>query len=252
MTRKRSRPTPNEVRCPQCQSVAWRRAGERVAEAATSDGGSYLRHEFAEGGPWEWTCEVCGYEVRPTGRLDNALGRVQTPVQPGGTIAVGGLLNELYQRLRASARSVGSAGGGATAAATLVTAMVVAANVSRSDEGPGHGPSPAIARPSDGSSLASTGLREGARVEWSDVQVDRVTGDATFWVTVGEGRVLVVLDERGHVDANLVIRPDQRLAISGTARDDPPGNIRLSEPDLAQVAAADRFVVADTVRVVSD
>jgi hypothetical protein len=250
MTRKRSRPTPNEVRCPQCRVVAWRRAGERVAEAPSTDGGTELRHEFVENGPWEWTCEGCGYAVRPTGQLDNALARVQTRVRHGGIIAAGALLNDLYQRLRASARSATSAGGGAIATAAVVTAVVAAA-VSQSAQEPHTAQSSAIAPPTEAAALG-TGLREGARVEWGEAQVERVTGDATFWVAVEGDHVLVVLDERHHADPALVIRPDQRLAIAGTTRDAPPTDLRLSDGDLAQVNAVDRFVVADTVRVVSD
>ena len=89
-------------------------------------------------------------------------------------------------------------------------------------------------------------------MDWGEVQVERVTGDATFWITVDGTHVLVVLDERRHADPALVIRPDQRLTIAGTTRDVPPADIPLSAADLAQISTVDRFVVADTVRVVSD
>jgi rubredoxin len=78
-TRRRGQPAPDDVRCPNCAAITWRRIGERIVEKR-SPLGVELRHETVpDNRPWDWTCEQCGYAVRPTGRLDNALSRAQIP-----------------------------------------------------------------------------------------------------------------------------------------------------------------------------
>ena len=77
MTKRRGPPAPDHVRCPNCESVAWRRAGERIVEARSPSGVALRREKVTENRPWDWTCEQCRYAVRPTSRLDNDLSRTQ-------------------------------------------------------------------------------------------------------------------------------------------------------------------------------
>jgi hypothetical protein len=76
-TRRRGRVVPDDVRCPNCDSITWRRVGERLVEHRSPAGVELRRDRVPDNRPWEWTCERCAYSVRPTGRLDNDLSRAQ-------------------------------------------------------------------------------------------------------------------------------------------------------------------------------
>ncbi len=74
-TKRRGQPAPDDVRCPGCRSVRWRRVGERIIESRSAAGAELRRETIPDNRPWDWACERCGYSVRPTDRLDNALAR---------------------------------------------------------------------------------------------------------------------------------------------------------------------------------
>ena len=80
MTKGVAIPTVEDVRCPGCDSLAWRRLGERVIEAPDDGSKQGFRHLFVtEDGPFDWTCETCGYGATPGGHLDHMVSKVQSP-----------------------------------------------------------------------------------------------------------------------------------------------------------------------------
>jgi hypothetical protein len=239
MTKKRGKPRPEEVRCPTCQAVGWHRTGERVTAVSSRAGRLELRHEFAGDGPWEWTCESCGYAVRPTSRLDNALSRVQTGrlggivAAPLGVLGLDGAKGGLGRVARVTAITVATAGA-VVAAATLVAPSL---------DGPSASPPPG-ATPE-----AIAGGPEG-RIELRDVLVERVTGDMTFWVRSEGKQVLVLLDERRQPEPVITVKAGQRVRIQGTIVNSPPDDLALSSQDRSVLSGESAYVLAHRVTIV--
>ena len=84
----RARPGPpsaNDIRCPSCRSIDWRRLGERIVELTGDPQRPHVTHQLVdEDGAWHWTCEACAYRVKGGTRLDYQL----SVVQARGTVGV--------------------------------------------------------------------------------------------------------------------------------------------------------------------
>ena len=254
-TKKRGRPGPDEVRCPNCSSVRWRRVGERVYEAEAA-GRAELRHETVrDDRPWEWTCEECGYSVRPTGQLDNALSRVQPPSMPAIVLGLLGLSDRSPLRGNPTAAHAVQAVAVGAGAVALVAVVATAAG-----RAPAPTPTPTSAAASAVASAATVtavaelsdaadGSLAGRPVELRDARVESVTGDRTFWVGSAGSRTLVVVDETQQPEHAVTVRAGQSVSIVGTARQAPPEGVELSAGDRTALDATALYVDADRVEV---
>ena len=258
-TKKRGRPRPDDVRCPNCSSVRWRRVGERVFATASTVGGGELRHEtLREDRPWEWTCEQCGYSVRPTDRLDNALSRVQPRTAPA--IALGLLGLGEGSPLRGNTTAAHAAQAVAVGVGAVALAAVVAMATGwrpGAAPAPAASPAAAVASAAPVQSLgeianASAASLDGRRVELNDVRVSRVTGDVTFWIGDGGAETLVVIDEARQAEQAVTVEPGQAVAVVGTVRRAPPDGVELSSSDQAALEGASLYVQADRVEVTGE
>lgn len=264
MTRKRGRPAPDEVRCPTCHSVAWRRVGERVTEASSGRGRPDLDHEFVrDKGPWDWTCQRCGYSVRPAGSLDNALSRVQPTGLPAILAGLFGVGDRSARGANSTAVSTAQA---VALGAVGVVLVVVAATVLGGAPSTAPVADPRTPVPVTPVSAASAevvtslgdivGARDatlaGRRVELTDVQVESVTGDVTLWIGSEGERAFVVLDEERQPERAVTVRPGQRLVIRGTALRAPPEDVELSTADRNAVEDVSLYVLAEHVEIVSE
>lgn len=257
MTRKRSRPSPDDVACPNCAAVTWRRAGESLTVAVNSEGDRELHHEFAEGGPWNWTCEACGHEVRPGGALDNALSRAQPVVLP----AIAGGLTGLGQAASGDAAAgsaaaavssagPGSAGGGSAGGVTPAQVLAGVLGVGVVGVVGAVAAGALLGAPAAGPSAPPSA--EVRAVDLDAVRVTRVTGDTTFWIDDDAGEILVVLDERRQPEDEVTVRAGDDVSITGTAEPAPPEGTRLSEADQDDVRDDPVYIRAVLVRVLDD
>lgn len=226
--------------------------GERVTEMTSPAGVAELRHEFVDNGSaWEWTCERCGYSVSAASRLDRALSRVQ-PLRLPAILA--GLLGLAPRPAQGSGpSSLSTAQAVALGAGGLVLAAVAAVFVMRSPSPGPQAPSPSpdvITRIAPIASAEDATLA-GRRVALRDVPVEAVTGDVTFWVGSTRERALVVLDEERQAEAAVVVRPGQRVAITGTAEALPPERVELSPDDQAGLVGQQLYVRAEQVEITS-
>ena len=69
-TKRRGPVVPDDVPCSTCDAITWRRVGERLLEDQSAGGIELRRDKVPDNRPWDWTCERCGYSVRPTDRLE--------------------------------------------------------------------------------------------------------------------------------------------------------------------------------------
>ena len=287
MTRRRQRPNPDDVRCPKCHSVAWRRAGERVVEVNRPGLGSELRHEFTrDGEPFEWTCERCGYSVRAADQLDRALSRVQV-VGLAGLLA--GLLGRRRAKADASAEASGTAGttartaalGTTVAAVAIVAGLVVFGGGLRPNAPPSASSSAATgsslpaasnasasstATPASSASTSSGGARSpsadaltsvgdisGLSASAAGRAVD--IGNATVVSVSGDAAFWIGSDsERVLVIASgraPSVKAGQHVRISGTVEAAPPAGVDLSVEDKTALGDQALYVRADAVEVIS-
>lgn len=214
----------------------------------TGEGNSELRHEFVRAGPWDWTCQRCGYVVRPTSRLDNALSRVQAPRFPAivallvGELPADPAAARLARAIRLGTLTVGS---------VAVVAIAVTLGNTGGPAAPGSstaGTPPVMTTLSDVRAGANS---VGHAVVLSDVPVDSVTGDVTFWIGSGDERVLVIIDETRQPERAVTVRPGQRVRIRGTIARGAPEDIPLSRADRIQVEGQSAYVLADHVEILN-
>ena len=103
---------------------------------------------------------------------------------------------------------------------------------------------------------ADAGALAGRPVRLSGARVDRMIGDATFWIGSGQDRVLVILDqvipsEPRTVEGRVNVNSGQSVDIQGRLRaaaDAPPEGV-LSAEDQRQLADRQVYVWADAVQV---
>jgi hypothetical protein len=201
----------------------------------TSEAGVTPKHVFVnENGPWNWTCDSCGYTVKAGSRLDHQISKVQRRrrIWRDALAALG--LRELLGA--GTADSASSGGGLAASSATarggvkptpaqaavasigVVAAVAVLAVVARAPA-----PAPRSAGAAGGQSVAqcerdvatvtraidATALA-GRCVQLDGAPVHSVTGDVTFWVgTSDQDRAFVVLNERTQGERAVTVRPGQ-------------------------------------------
>ncbi len=258
MTRKLGRPAPDDVRCPTCQAVVWRRLGERVSEVPSTAGPPELEHAFIrDGGSWDWTCERCGYSVKPASGLDNALTRAQPMRLPAILAGLLGLGNR--SRLGATRNAVRTAQATVVATSAVVVLAVAATLAGRTPSPPASPPASAV--PATCSAVVTqlgdlANARDGTlacgRVELTNVPVDSVTGDVTFWVGSGDERALVMTDEEIQPEAAVTVKAGQRVRIVGSVERPPPEDVPLSSGDRTALRGIALYVRAERVEIVSD
>ena len=267
-------PSADDVRCPACRSIAWRRLGERVIEEPPESGlNGGLKHLLAnEDGPWDWTCETCGYAVKAGSRLDHQVSGVQRrPRIWRDALAALGLRDGLGARnpngVASSPRTdtPTSAGRGArhyttaqvASAVVGVGLVVVVAALLLLLRAPGEQPQPRpaagcvgqndleqLGRQTRGASLA------GRCVELDGVEVQAVTGDVTFWVGRSETqRTFVVLNEVKQGETPVRVREGQRLGIKGTLQPTPIKGVDVTASDRAALAQEVVYIHAESVRI---
>ncbi len=96
------------------------------------------------------------------------------------------------------------------------------------------------------------GSLTGRRVELTEVRVQSVTGDVTFWVGSDEERVLVVINEELQPERAVTVRPGQLLRISGSMERPPPEDIELSSGDRNALKGQSLYIRAELVEIVSE
>ncbi len=268
--------SPDEIRCPTCHAVQWRRLGERIVVLAAHDEGRpRLQHLLVnEHGAWDWTCERCGHGVKGGSSLDHRLGRVQAPaplagIAIAGTGGLGGVVGALRERLQ----SLGSTTG--VAVTTVAIGAVVAVLLVASAPLPGGTPpvapatasqvatstAPPTADPSAPEPIrdfgllanATDGALAGRTVELDRVPVQSVTGDVTFWIGPSErDRIFVVLDERTQGESAVTIRADQLVHVRGTVARTPVSRGDLTAQDRSALEGEAVYLQIVWAEVVAD
>jgi hypothetical protein len=261
MGRRRTLPAVDEIRCPECRSIDWLRLGERISEVpADGDGRPMAQHASVdETGPWDWTCQRCGYSIKAGSHLDHVVGKVQShgPLRTGVLAWLGGARERLQ-----------SAGAGAQAAVAggLVVAVVVAVGalaLTRPTDGGGAASPPASATSAPvasalGDLTSLMGVTDaatvaGQSVQLDDVRVQAVTGDVTFWVGKSRTeRLYVVLDESVQGEDAVTVRDGQRVALRGTVQRTPVDGADPPEDDRDALADEVLYVVAHRVEIIGD
>lgn len=238
-------------------SPFWRTAHEVMKEVRSADGRVDLRHEFALTGPWNWTCRGCGFSVRPTGLLDNALSRTQG----GGAAAwLAGLLGRGPQT---DGSAVGprpthlalAAGG----AAVILFALVVAAQPQSPVPTATAGPTPGPAAASTPARMVQVGeiisadpdAVAGRQVELRSMTVTKVTGDTTFWIEQGGVRALIAIDETIQPERAVTIEAGQVVSVRGTVNRGRQAGAALSSADRAEIDSVEVYVLARRVDIES-
>ena len=258
--------------------MAWRRVGERI-DVERSGSERRLVHAFERGGsgPWEWTCASCGFAVRATGVLDNALARIQPARVPA---IIGGLFGTGAGASAAGAGEGGGAGAvaagagrnlpgmlqaGAAAAAGVAAVAIIAVVASFGGAPAGGGGATATPAASEAAAATPAGMLTelaaltaggadvaGRRLELERAEVMRVTGDTTFWLGTAGSEAFVVLDEARQPERSVTVRAGQQVRLTGTVHETPPDGIDLTAEDRAALEDVPVYVVADRVEIVSD
>ena len=264
MTKRREGPlSADEVRCPACGAVTWHRVGERVAAGPPDNGRTQLRHVLVEEkGPWNWTCEQCGYAVRPTSRLDNDLSKVQPRAAPAiAGVGLGGAAGTSASAGGPLRNAPAQAAALAAGAVAVVIAVVIAGNVLGR---PGASPPATDGAPASVGSERATvtdvcdittardGALAGSPVDLDDVPVESVTGDVTFWIGCSDQTAYVVLDEEEQPETAVTVRAGQRLRIVGTIDETPVSATQVPDGDRALLDGEALYVRAETVEIIED
>ena len=249
----------DELRCPSCTEIAWRRVGERVIEDPDStDRRPVVRHALVnEDGPWDWTCDRCGYRIKPGSHLDHVVNRVQSKRRVGGAILAG--LSGLGDRFR-TASATTRAGITVAAAVGVVGAITLALVATRTPDRPPPTMLPTVSAPASEAlrTMATLVGRDaaalvGRTVELDDVSVESVTGDVTFWLGQSSTeRVFVVLDETAQGEAAVRVRAGQRIRLRGTVHATPVEETDLTSRDQEALRDAVVYVRAELVEVIQD
>ncbi len=233
------------------------------------------RHVFVnENGPWNWTCDSCGYAVKAGSGLDHQVSRVQRRRRIWrDALAVLGLRDLLGRGTVDSATSgTGLAGSPSTprpgvkptpaqAAVASIGAVVAVAVLVVLVRPPAPAPPragaagaqsvpqcerdlAAVTRATDAAALA------GRCVQLDGAPVLSVTGDVTFWLgTSDQDRAFVVLNERTQGERAVTVRPGQRLGITGTLERTPVRGVALDAGDARALEREVIYIRAERVSV---
>lgn len=261
MAERRAPPTPGDVRCPECTAIAWRRLGERVLEGpGDTDGTTQLSHSLVnEDGPWEWTCEACGYQVKAGSRLDHQISAVQPRRRLWrdalGIIGLGDAAGGSASGPRQSATSLQSTIAVVGVAAVAVV-LVVALGYARAPSAPdtaGSSPETCARVGEDLAAIRAGSDRQALDGKCLDVdgaRVESVTGDVTFWIGQSEAeRVFVVFNEATQGERRVEVREGQRVRIAGTLQRTPVSGVELTSADRAALADEDVYIFAERVEI---